>query len=60
MSNPDVEVLGLLPGNLRQVTILCASVTASAKEPEAAKAFIAFIASPAAKAVYKPKGLAID
>ena len=37
---------------------MSAGVTASAKQPDAAKAFIAYLASPAAQPVYKSKGLA--
>ena len=57
MSNPDVEVIGMLPTELQQITIYAGGVTASAKQPDAAKALIQFLASPPAKAVYKTKGL---
>jgi molybdate transport system substrate-binding protein len=57
MSNPDVEVIGMLPADLQQITIYSAGVTTSATQPEAAKALIAHLAAPAAAAVYKTKGL---
>jgi molybdate transport system substrate-binding protein len=59
MSNPDVEVIGLLPADLRQVTVYSAAVTAHAREPSAARALIDFLAGPAATAIYKTKGLAL-
>ena len=57
MSNPGVDVVGLLPAELQQITIYSAGITANAKEAEAAKAFIRFISAPAAAPVYAAKGL---
>jgi molybdate transport system substrate-binding protein len=57
MSNPDVEVIGMLPDELQQITINSAGVTAAAKEPDAARALIAHMTTPAALALYKTKGL---
>src|SRR5580692_3277068 len=53
MSNPDVDVIGMLPAELQQITTYSAGVTASAKEPSAGRALIGFLASPPATAVYK-------
>ena len=55
--NPEVEVVGMLPASLQQTTQYSAAVTANAKEPEAAKAMIQALTTPAAKAIYKAKGL---
>jgi molybdate transport system substrate-binding protein len=57
MSNPDVEVIGMLPDELQQITINSAGVTAVAKEADAARALIAHMTTPAALALYKTKGL---
>jgi molybdate transport system substrate-binding protein len=57
MSNPEVEVIGMLPDELQQITINAAGVTAVAKEPDAARALIAHMTTPAALALYKTKGL---
>jgi molybdate transport system substrate-binding protein len=57
MSNPEVEVIGMLPDELQQITINSAGVTAVAKEPDAARALIAHMTTPAALALYKIKGL---
>jgi molybdate transport system substrate-binding protein len=58
-SNPDVEVIGLLPDALQQITIHSAGITAIAKEPDAARALIKQLVSPEALALYKTKGLAL-
>jgi molybdate transport system substrate-binding protein len=55
MSNPEVEVIGMLPDELQQITINSAGVTALAKEPDAARALIAHMTTPAALA----KGLGL-
>jgi len=58
MSNPEVEVIGLLPAELQQITTYSAGVTAAAKQPEPAQAFIRHLAAPEATAIYKTRGLA--
>jgi molybdate transport system substrate-binding protein len=58
MSNPEVEVIGMLPPELQLTATMSAGVTANAKQPDAAKAFIAYLATPAAQPVFKAKGLA--
>ena len=59
MSNPEVEVIGMLPDELQQITINSAGITAVAKEPEAARSLIQYLTSPEAMAVYKKTGLAL-
>jgi molybdate transport system substrate-binding protein len=59
MSNPEVEVIGMLPGELQQMTTYSAGVTTSARQIDPAKAFIRYLAAPAAIAIYKTKGLAL-
>ena len=59
MSNPEVEVIGMLPGELQQTTTYSASVTTGARQMEAAQAFIRHLAAPEAIAIYKTKGLAL-
>ena len=59
MSNPDVEVIGLLPDTLQQITINSAGITAAAKEPDAARALIKHLTTPEALAIYKTKGLGL-
>jgi molybdate transport system substrate-binding protein len=59
MSNPDVEVIGLLPEKLQQFTINAAGITTAAKEADAARALIQHLTAPEAKALYKSKGLGL-
>jgi molybdate transport system substrate-binding protein len=59
MSNPEVEVVGLLPAELQLIAIISASIAAGAKQPDAAKAVIGHLAAPAALPVFKSKGLGL-
>jgi molybdate transport system substrate-binding protein len=56
-SNPDVEVIGMLPPEFQQTTIYAASITTGARQPEAAMALIRHLATPEAKTLYRTKGL---
>jgi molybdate transport system substrate-binding protein len=57
MSNPEVEVIGMLPAELQQTTTYSAGVTANARQAEAAKALIKALTAPSAGPIYKAKGL---
>jgi molybdate transport system substrate-binding protein len=57
MSNPEVEVIGMLPAELQLTTIYSAGVTTSAREAEAARALIKALTAPAAAAIFRAKGL---
>jgi molybdate transport system substrate-binding protein len=59
MSNPEVEVIGMLPEELQQMTVYSAGVTTSARQTAPAKAFIRHLAAPEAMTIYKTKGLAL-
>jgi len=54
---PGVELAGPFPAELQQELVFAAAVAAEAKEPDAAKAFIAFLTTPAAASVFKAKGM---
>jgi molybdate transport system substrate-binding protein len=54
---PGVELVGPLPPALQVYTVLPAAVGTNARNPDAAKALLAFLATPAAVAVLKAKGL---
>ena len=58
-SNPDVEVIGMLSPEFQQITTYAASVTTGAKQPDAAKALVRALSTPAAMALYKAKGLGL-
>jgi molybdate transport system substrate-binding protein len=51
-------VVGPLPRDISTPTELIAYVSSHSKEPEAAKALVSFLSSPAAAAVYKARGMA--
>jgi molybdate transport system substrate-binding protein len=59
MTNPEVDVIGMLPAELQQITVYAAGITTSAKQPEGGRALIRHLAAPAAMTVYKGKGLAL-
>lgn len=54
---PGVELVGPLPAPVQNNSRYSAGIPVSAKEPEAGKAFISFLISPAAVAVMKAKGI---
>jgi molybdate transport system substrate-binding protein len=59
MSNPDVEVIGMLPPELQLTAVISAGITPGARQVEAARAFIRHLATPEAMAVFKAKGLGL-
>jgi molybdate transport system substrate-binding protein len=59
MSNPEVEVIGMLPPELQLIATMSAGITTAAKQPEPAQALIRHLAAPAAMTIYKSKGLAL-
>ena len=54
---PGVELAGPFPADLQQELVFTAAIAADSKEAEAARAFIAFLKTPAAAAVIKAKGM---
>lgn len=54
---PGVELAGPFPAELQNHLVFTAAVAADTKESEAAKAFIAYLKTPAAVAVIKAKGM---
>jgi molybdate transport system substrate-binding protein len=54
---PGVELAGAVPAELQQELVFTAAVAADSKAPDAAKAFIDFLTTPAAAAVIKAKGM---
>ena len=57
VSAPGVDYVGPYPGDLQQYIVFSAAVGAKAKEPEAAKALIKYLAAPPAAALIKAKGM---
>jgi molybdate transport system substrate-binding protein len=54
---PGIAYVGPLPPGAQKVTVFSAGIAAGAKEPEAGRAFIEFLASPAVAPVIKKSGL---
>jgi molybdate transport system substrate-binding protein len=57
LPEPGVEVVGALPKDISPPTYLTAFLSADSKNPDAAKALIAYLSSPEAAAVYKKLGM---
>ena len=57
LTEPGVEAVGPLPRAISTPTALVGFVSAHAKSPEAAKALLAYLSSPAAAAVYRKVGM---
>jgi molybdate transport system substrate-binding protein len=57
MAVPGLEIVGPLPGAFQNITIYTATIPASNKAEDAAKALIKALTAPDAAAVYKAKGL---
>jgi len=51
LSNPGVEVIGMLPADLQQTTIYSAGITTSARQAEAAKALIQALTAPSTETI---------
>jgi len=54
---PGVDAVGPFPGDLQLDFVLVGTVAADTREPDAAKAFLAFLKSPEAATVFKQKGV---
>jgi molybdate transport system substrate-binding protein len=54
---PGVDVVGPIPKQLQTKIGFTAGLSASTKEPEAAKALIRFLSAPSAAATLKAKGV---
>lgn len=54
---PGIEIVGLLPGDTQRVTVFSAGIAITSRHSDAARAFLAFLASPAAQPIIEKTGL---
>jgi molybdate transport system substrate-binding protein len=54
---PGIDIVGQLPPELQKITVFSAGIASVSKEPEAGKALIKFLASPAAAPVIINSGM---
>jgi molybdate transport system substrate-binding protein len=52
-----IDIVGPLPDELQKITIFSAGIASASKEPDAGKALIKFLASPAARAEIVKSGM---
>jgi molybdate transport system substrate-binding protein len=57
LTAPGLDVVGPLPAELQQEIVFTAAVAAKTEHVQAAKAFITYLSTPAARAVLKAKGM---
>ena len=57
LTDPRLDVVGPFPTEVQREVVYASGIAASSKEVEAAKAFIAYLMSPASAAVIKAKGM---
>jgi molybdate transport system substrate-binding protein len=55
--HPGIDIVGPIPAELQVVNVFAAGIAAHAREPEAGKALIAFLVSPAARPVIEQSGM---
>ena len=54
---PGIDIVGQLPAELQKITIYSAGIATGSREPEAGRALIKFLASPAASAAIVKSGM---
>jgi molybdate transport system substrate-binding protein len=54
---PGIDIVGQLPPELQKITVFSAGIATGSKEPEAGRALIKFLASPAASAAIVKSGM---
>jgi molybdate transport system substrate-binding protein len=55
--DPRLDIVGPFPADVQREVVYAVGIAAHSKEPEAAKAFVAYLTSPPAIAVIKAKGM---
>lgn len=56
MAVPGIDLVGPLPRELQKITLVSAGIFAASRHPQAARALLEFLSTPAAACAYKAKG----
>jgi molybdate transport system substrate-binding protein len=57
LTAPGLDMIGPVPAELQQELVFTSAVAANAKEAEAARAFVAFLKTPASAAAIRSRGM---
>jgi molybdate transport system substrate-binding protein len=57
MAVPDIDIVGPLPDGIQSISVFTVGASTGARDPEAAKALVKFLATPEAATVVRSKGL---
>jgi molybdate transport system substrate-binding protein len=57
MAVPDIDIVGPLPPDIQMASVFSAGISTAAKNADGTKALLAYLTTPAAKAVYRSKGM---
>jgi molybdate transport system substrate-binding protein len=57
MNVPGIDVLGPLPDDIQSITVFCGAVSSGCKQPEQARALLAYLAGPEATGCKRANGM---
>jgi molybdate transport system substrate-binding protein len=60
LAMPRAQFVGPLPAEVQTYVVFTAGISTAARDPEATRAFLAFLTAPAAAAVFREKGMERD
>ena len=60
LAMPQAQFVGPLPAEVQTYVVFTAGLSTAARNPEATRAFLAFLTAPAAAAVFREKGMERD
>ena len=60
MAVAGIDIVGPLPPDIQSMTVFSAGLSTAAKNADGAKALIKYLSTPAAKAVFRSKGMDVS